>query len=61
MIGIDIEMPKNCRIGKRTNCPLLNENFDCNLLPESSRYDTFSEQFEHCPLSDLDRQEDDLK
>ena len=27
MIAIDMEMPKDCRIGKRTDCPLLNENF----------------------------------
>ena len=60
MIAIKMPMPKNCHIEKK-KCPLLNDGMDCNLQPESHDIKTFSEQFKHCPLIDMDKYQDDLK
>lgn len=53
MIAINIPMPHNCYIDIKMDCPLLDDNKNCKLQPESRKIKTFSEQFEHCPLIDL--------
>ena len=49
MIQINMDMPDNCMACKFRDL----YGLDCLLNPESNRYATHEEQYEHCPLTEV--------
>ena len=49
MIQINMDKPDSCTV-----CGLRDVgDLDCQLNPESNRYITYGEQYEHCPLIEV--------
>lgn len=49
MIQIDMDMPDTCTVCRFRDT----WDFGCLLNPESNRYATYEEQYEHCPLTEV--------
>ena len=49
MIQIDMDKPDTCMVCRFRDAG----DFDCLLNPESNRYATYEEQYEHCPLIEV--------
>ena len=49
MIQINMDKPDECSVCKFWDL----DGFDCLLNPESNRYITNEEQYEHCPLIEV--------
>ena len=47
MVLLDIPMPKNC-----IKCPLRLQS-DCILNQNKTDYETYEEQYKHCPLKEV--------
>lgn len=48
MVLIDIEKPKDC-----IHCPICNADGDCLIIPGAELQETFQEQYERCPLKEV--------
>ena len=49
MIQINMDKPEDCSVCKFRDL----DGLDCLLNPESNRYITYGEQYEHCPLIEV--------
>lgn len=49
MIQIDMNKPDTCTVCRFRDVG----DLDCLLNPESNDYDTYEEQYEHCPLIEV--------
>lgn len=50
MVLIDMEKPKDC-----IHCPICGYNGDCVLIPDGDQKDAFEEQYQDCPLKEVQR------
>lgn len=56
--GISIEGAKKPRECSR-HCPYADQlNYDCILIPDSERFNSFDEQYRHCPLKEVEIPDD---
>lgn len=50
MVLIDMDKPKDCE-----SCPFCNADGDCTVIPDYNQKTTFEEQYQDCPLKEVQR------